>query len=403
MKICVAMPGHDYSTQDVHRGLVFGLRQLGHHVLEYDTGMRVDMGGWALNELWRHGRRQDRPSMAATLYEAGRGIYADLVENGADALVIMTTLMWHPQHTVNLRKAGMPIGIMHTEAPYMDASLAENMSTADVVWVNERTSVERLQRFWSWKDRPPRVRYLPHAYHPERHNASAPPDDTPAHDVVFVGTGFRERIALLEGVDWTGIDLGLYGHWGMLRAPRWLALSPRRPEFPDRLRLWALRQLARMKAPGVSPLWAHYREGVVPNHRTAALCKRAKIALNIFRGSELFRPDAQMVTGSESANIRCYELAAMGAFFVSDHRAELAELFGSSVPTFDTPGDLAQVVRYYLARPDLRAQLAGEAQSAVQPHSYVARAAQVVADLEAILHRNGTVGASAPYTQEVGL
>lgn len=402
MRICVAMPGHDYSTQDVHRGLVHGLKALGHHVIEYDTGLRVDMAGWAMHELWRHGRREDKPSMASTLYEAGRGIYADVVEQGIDAVIIMTTLMWHPQHTKNLRKAGMPVGIVHTEAPYMDASLAENMSYADIVWPNERTSVKRLLDYWAWKDRKPVVKYLAHAYHPERHTPEGQPGapEVPAHDVVFVGTGFRERIALLEAVDWRGIDFGLYGHWGLLRAPRWLALSPQRPEFPDRLRLWALRQMARMRSPGVSPLWEHYRGGVVPNATSAAMYKAAKIGLNLFRGSELFRPDAQMVAGSESANIRCYELAACGAFFLSDHRDELAELFGNSVPTFDTPDDLAQGIRFYLAHPGLRAQMAGEALAAVRPHDYVARAAQVVDDLRAVLYRNGTVGASAPYTQE---
>lgn len=406
MRICLVMPGHDYSTQDVYNGLAYGLRALGHVVIEYDTGIRCDMANMALHELWRQGRREDKPSLASTLYEAGRGVYADLVEQAADAVVIVCSLMWHPQHTKNLRKAGVTVGIVHTEAPYMDALLAENLAEASVVWTNERTSTARLADYWSWRDSRPPVYYLPHGYHPERHNARPWPEAEaePAHDVVFVGTGFRERIALLEAIDWTGIDLGLYGHWGLLKAPRGLRISPKRPEFPDRVRLSILRRLAALGAPGVSPLWRFYRQGVIPNTRAALLYRRAAINLNLFRGSEKFRADSIMVAGGESANIRCYELAAMGAFFLTDSRPELVELFDGAVPTFDTPEQAAQLIRHYLARPDERQRVVSEMQEAIQPHSYVARAAQVVAQLRAAMVANGSAGASgAPLPQEAVL
>lgn len=403
MRIALVMPGHDYSTQDVYNGLAYGLRALGHAVIEYDTGIRCDMANLALHELWRQGRRSDKPSLASTLYEGGRALYADLVEQAADAVVIVCSLMWHPQHTRNLKKAGVTVGIVHTEAPYMDALLAENLAEANVVWVNERTSVERLKDYWSWRDSRPRIHYLPHGYHPERHNTRPWPeaDEQPAHDVVFVGTGFKERIALLEAIDWTGINLGLYGHWGLLRAPRGLRISPKRPEFPDRVRLAILRRLAASGAPGVSPLWQFYREGVIPNTRAALLYRRAAINLNLFRGSEKFRADSVQIPGGESANIRCYELAAMGAFFLTDNRPELADLFGGAVPTFDTPEQAAQLIRHYLGRPDEREQVVREVLQSIEPHSYVTRAAQVVAELRAAMIGNGSAGATgAPLHQE---
>ena len=110
--------------------------------------------------------------------------------------------------------------------------------------------------------------------------------EAPAHDVVFVGTGFDSRVALLSAVDWSGIDLGLYGACGPTcrRSTRW------RP---------------------------FVRAGLVDNARTGALYRKARIGLNLYRG-----------TGgapAESLNPRAYELAADGVFTVAQPRAEQTE------------------------------------------------------------------------------
>src|SRR5690606_15457779 len=104
---------------------------------------------------------------------------------------------------IQLKRAGRRVGVVLTESPYDVAREAKYIRYVDIAWTNERASVPFLRRF------NPNTFYLPHAYSSERHNtAIAVPDDTPAHDVVFVGTAFQERIDTIRAVDWSDIDLG---------------------------------------------------------------------------------------------------------------------------------------------------------------------------------------------------
>ena len=112
--------------------------------------------------------------------------------------------------------------------------------------------------------------------------------------MVFVGTGWRERIDLLSAVNWDGIDLGLYGEWGLLGSTA------------------RLRHFVRDK-------------GAIANTRTAALYRRASIGLNLYRTSTLYGQKTPRIHGAESMNPRAYELAATQTFTLSDARAELSE------------------------------------------------------------------------------
>jgi len=238
--------------------------------------------------------------------------------------------------------------VIFTESPYEDAAQARVASPVDVCWTSERSSVPRLQM----ANR--KTQYLPHAYDPQRHAPAAPdgPDDVPAHDVVFVGTGFHERVELLADVDWAGIDFGLYGTWTLLGSRH--------------------------------PLRQHLRGGTMTNARTIALYRRAKIGLNLYRSSERYGRNAPRVAEAESLNPRAYELAACGVFQISDWRPEVAEVFGSAVPTVDSAAELSAQLRYFLAHPEGRAASAHRARLAVQPQTFAARAAQLLEDLDAV-------------------
>ena len=133
-------------------------------------------------------------------------------------------------------------------------------------------------------------------------NGEAPGGPVLAHDVVFVGTGFDSRVALLSAVDWSGIDLGLYGAWGEVGQGHPLA-------------------------PSLHP-------GLVDNARAGALYRKARIGLNLYRA-----------TGgpvAESLNPRAYELAADGVFTIAQPRAEQTERFNGSIATFTTAGELEE-------------------------------------------------------------
>jgi hypothetical protein len=198
----------------------------------------------------------------------------------------------------------------------------------------------------------PSVRYLRHAYHPSFHfpRAGTIDPEIPDHDVVFIGTGFRERVALLEQANLDGIDLGLYGAWPL--------------NAPD------------------SSLTPYVRGGIIPNDRAAEFYRRSRITLNLFRQSIGFGKNAPLLDGAESLGPRAYELAACGTFFVSERRPEVEETFGDLVPTFEGPEELESVIRRWIADAPGRARISAALPGAVSGHSWVDRAKQVVADLQ---------------------
>ena len=54
---------------------------------------------------------------------------------------------------------------------------------------------------------------------------------------------------------------------------------------------------------------------------------------------------------------RCFDVLAAGGFVLSDHLPELAEVFGGTVVTYHSPGDLREKVRHYLEHPEERRAL----------------------------------------------
>lgn len=339
MKLLLIHPGASFSTHDVFTGYVDALRAIGVEVVEYRLDARID--SWAEFIKYRHRRHKLGPvDDAEILHRAGMDILPQAVWHRVDGVLAISAMYLRESALRLLRVAGVPCALLLSESPYDDAQQAQYGRWADVVFTNERTSVDYLSRFCR------RVVYLPHAHDPARHRPDLPIDGSiPAHDVVFVGTGFRERRQLLAAVDWTGIDLGLYGQW----------------ERPGKL------------APYV-------KGGVVDNATAAQLYRKAKIGLNLYRTSKGW-DGADHIDHAESLNPRAVELAACGAFTLSDERAEVAEVFGINVPTFETPEVLGILIRHYLAHDAERAALAARLPRAVAPLTFEARAHDVVTTL----------------------
>jgi spore maturation protein CgeB len=210
----------------------------------------------------------------------------------------------------------------------------------DGCWTNERSAVP------AFRTANPNSGYLPHGWHPERHTVNAPMLEVPSHDVVFVGSGFPERIDWFNAIDWTGIDLGLYGTWKGL----------------------GLKKQVRQAIRGDQ----------VNNLLASALYRKAKIGLNLYRTRNQQR---LRVTG-ESLSPRAYELAACGAFHLSDFRPEVAEVFGDRVPTFRTPAEASVLIRSWLANDEQRWVTAGQLPACVAEASWVQRASTVLGDLQ---------------------
>lgn len=373
LKVLVAHPGASWSTADVFDGLTFGLRAHGVEVIEYRLDSRIGtVANWA-NAIYRKAKTQakragqpvpfHKPTKADVFYKASVEAIEKALREQVDCVLVVSGMFFHPDALVMLRRANTPLAVLFTESPYdmrEESRIAQLIARREVfggiavnppvgLWTNERSVVGAFQAIHPWSS------YLAHAWHPAKHTPGEKPGDAsvPAHDVVFVGTGFPERLEWFKAIDWTGIDLGLYGSWDRL--------SKRHP------------------------LRACVKADQVSNEMAAALYRRAKVGLNFFRKSMGWSQHAPRITHAESLNPRAYELAASGAFFVSDPRAEVAEKFGSLVPTFDSASEAEALIRRWVADDEGRRRVAAQLPACVAEDSWVHRARQVIGDLERLL------------------
>jgi spore maturation protein CgeB len=370
VKVLVVHPCASWSTADVHDGLVHGLRANGCEVIEYRMDARVPLvHNWAAavyRKAKKLGRDVQQPSKADVFYKVSVEALEQALRHQVHAVVVMSGMFFHPDALILLRRANTPVAVLCTESPYdvreemrIASLLASHDSHGGVVvnppaglWTNERSMVPAFQKVHPWSS------YLAHAWHPAKHTPVPQPWDesVSAHDVVFVGTAFPERIEWFEAIDWRGIDLGLYGTWERLKPS--------------------------------SPLRKYVRGEQVANAMAASLYRRAKVTLNFYRQSMGWANNAPRITHAESLNPRAYELAACGAFHLSDHRAEVTEKFGSLVPTFSTAAEAQTLIRHYLAHDTEREAIAASLPACVAEDSWVHRARQVLGDLERLVTKH---------------
>ena len=345
MTVLVIAPGAAYCTRDVFDGLCAGLSSAGVNVATYSLHGRLAVANNTQHAAWRLRKKTDRASPRPTVhdiaYESCLGIFEKCYRFDPDVVLFVSGVLITAE-TFQLLRKRHTVGVLLTESPYLMEHEQRIAAHVDLVWTHERAAVPLLRQVQ------PRTEYLPHAWLPGRHDAVSSSPDLPEHDVVFVGTDFPERIALLEAVDWTGIDLGLYGNWGSLRAD--------------------------------SPLKPCVRQTQIDNATTAALYRRAKIGLNLYRTSTDFsgRP---LTLPAHSLNPRAYELAAAGVFTLSTPRAELAERFGDRVPTFTTAAELQALLSRWLADDAGRAAVAAQLPACVAEDTWLTRGRQLVAHL----------------------
>lgn len=311
MRIAVGYSGPTWSTADVEAGLVYGLEQQG-----------VDVVRWP-EHMW--------------------------AETRPDAVILVTAIRQALAAIRDIVGESIPVTALFTESPYeADKELAVAQIVAGC-WTHERSAVETFRAVQ------PHVAYLPHAWHPDIHTATSQSGDAdvPAHDVVFVGSGFRERVTFFNAVDWTGIDLGLYGIWEGFGLTDQVA--------------------------------ACVREGPIPNRYAAALYRRARIGLNLYRRLHNLGPDvAANWVHAESLNPRAYELAACGCVQISESRPEIRDVFGYTLAKFTTSAEASVLLRRWLAMSRFDLSLVSAGQLACVAHaSWIDRAAQVLRDLQA--------------------
>lgn len=355
MKVLLFGPGASWATADVEAGLRYGLLAHGVEVIDFPLDVRMRKVSASLNFLARKVKKRHpdspKPTVADLVYLSGIEALPLALRHQVDAVVVVSGMYLHPDVADLMKRAGLRVTVLFTESPYDLAREIPMAARVDACWTNERSVVRDFEAVTS------SVGYAPHGWHPERHapGARRGDADVPAHDVVFVGTVFPERLRLLESIDWSGIDLGLYGHWKGL---------------PSRHRL-------RRYVRGAGP---------IENTVAAALYRRSKIGLNLYRQTTMWGQTPQ-IARAESLNPRAYELARCGVFHLSEFRAEVPEVFGDLVPTFRTPAEAEALIRAWLADDVKRARVAAELPAAVAECSWADRAAGIIDDLNALTRK----------------
>ncbi len=359
LRVLLLHPGAMWSVADVEAGLRYGLERHGVEIVRYRLDARIARAKSWLHASWRHARKTNpeipKPNQADVLYQAGIGSLEMALRHQVDVVLTISGRLLHTDILILMKRAGLRVASLFTESPYDMEYESQMAAIVDGCWTNERIAVPDLRTV------NPNSGYLPHGFHPERHFPGSHVlfPDAAKHDVVFVGSGFPERITWFNAIDWSGINLGLYGSW------HGLGLTP--------------------------AIEACVKDGPVTNQFASALYSKAAIGLNLYRSSKGFvlgaehKATSRRITHAESLSPRAYELAACGAFHLSEFRAEVPEVFGNLVPTFSTPAEASTLIRQWLSDPEGRARVAAELPGCVAESSWVERAARVIGDVQSLL------------------
>lgn len=364
MRILLVGAAADSSIRDVEYGWHQALLRAGHDVRLYNLNTRLK-----LYSEWMRLRMEglDCPSCSAAVMEPD-GLFADQVtimaaasecviheamRHRSEMAVIISGCSFHPNGAAFLQRAGIPVVTVVTESPYNDADMVDLARVSTIVATNERRSLPHFAALAGEA-----ALYLPTAYDRERHTPG-PPEAGKQCDVFFVGTGFDERAALFAETDWSGIDFRLAGFWPTGEDGE---VIPTAQEA----------RLGQVKIGHDARLEPFIARGLIDNAETVRWYRSARIVL------ATHRDDGR----GESIGPRVYEAAAAGAFqLADDSRPELAEIFGSSIPTFRAgdPEHLGWTVRHWLARPGERRERAERARRLAAAHSYDDRLSALMA------------------------
>lgn len=325
MKILFVHPATEMTIGDVARGYRAALERQGHDIADYYLNKRLAYHQKAIPP-------EVGPEVISVM--ASETVAVEAMRFSPDLVIIISGLNFHPIGLWLLGKLNIPVVTIFTESPYDDIQQSE--------WANLRHVGSNLDMTIFTNDRYSAIEYgwgfLPPAFDPAIHYR-AEPDSDGACDVIMVGSGWPERQALLEAVNWNGIDLKLYGIW------------PGLENNPD------------------SPLSKFYHPAIVVNAHIAGMYRAAKICINVNRKS------ATALTPGP----RVFEIAGCGAFQISDPRPDMAGVFGHCIPTFLSPQELEEKIRFYLGQPQLRQDLADEAYDRVRSETFDNRAAGLIA------------------------
>lgn len=324
-------PGPHFSVLDVHNGWVKALRQLGVDVVEYALDDRLDFYTQAMLEKDGELRRVFNDEAGIRL--AANGLKEACYDFWPDVVVVTSGFFIPADILQVVRSRRHKLVALFTESPYEDDRQIERAGLFDVVLVNDPTNLGRF------REHQPRSFYMPHGHDPQLHR---PGPGLPewACDLAFVGTGYPSRVEFFEQCDLDGLSVRLGGNWP--GTSEW---------FTDRL--------------------VHPEDHCLDNDETTLLYQSARAGLNLYRKEGSAGADGWAMGPRE------VELAAAGCFFLREPRPEGDRVL-KMLPTFSEPGEVRELLDWWLSHDTLRAAAADEARAAVADRTFRANATRLL-------------------------
>lgn len=340
MRWLACQPGPQFSVKDVHDGWVEALRAAGEKVLDYPLGDWLTFFGEALLQRSEHEFFRALTDEQAIEASVDR-LAAALWKTRPDALLLTSAFFVPPPLLDTARRDGVRVVMLATEQPYERREL-EMAAHCDVVLTTELSTMDELAAVC------PTVRHQPHSYRPSLHSPG-PAKPELAADFAFIGTGYQSRIDFLEAMDLHDLDVLLAGNWKTLRDD-----SPLRPFVAGDL------------------------EDCVDNQRTVDVYRSAAVGMNFYRREA--DPDTPAGTAVGPREI---EMAACGSFFLRDPRPEGDALF-PMLPTFTTPDEATDLLRWHLGHPSERQAAAQKARESIADRTFDNAAAALLRLMEGV-------------------
>jgi hypothetical protein len=337
MRWLLIHPGPSWSVADVFNGWSEALGGLGEQVEEYELDARLRFYNSALaetGELLQCGcpgvqKFLDREQ---AIQLAVDGILGAAYRWWPDVILCTSAFFIPPWLLEILRRRKHKIVMLMTESPYQDDFQLKMARYADLTLLNDPVNLDAYREIGP-------AHYMPHAYREKIHYPAVPGTE-PEYDLAFIGTGFPSRVRFFSGMDLAGLNVRLSGLW--------------------------------MDLPEDSPLrdWTATDSGdCVDNTETADIYRRSRCGINFYR----VEAEAAHEGEGTACGPREIEMAATGLWFARDPRPESDQLF-PMLPSFASPAEASDLIRWALAHPGERAEAAARARAAVAGRTFTEHA-----------------------------
>ena len=262
------------------------------------------------------------------------GLYSTAYQFWPDLVLVISAFFTSPDMLDRLRSRRHKVVLIHTECPYQDGDQLSRAAHADLNLVNDPVSLPAFRALGVPAE------YAPHAYRPRIHKPG-PVVPELACDLSFVGTGYHSRIDFFEAMNLEGLDVLLAGNWQLLKD---------RPRSP------------------LSKYLSHDIDMCLTNDETVRVYNSSRAGINFYRREGSADGAAPALQG-EALGPREVEMAAAGCFFLRDPRPEGDELL-TMLPTFGSPYEAAERLRWWLAHDSQREDAARAAREAISDRTF---------------------------------